>query len=181
MKLIAVELSWMLVLALFGSSSWVDIDCRWQFIMHWVLESGSWSSAYELQDQCGTNWWKKASMKDTFSRWTAEFHLCPEYLEMGQSKLVICINPPPLLVCNLLIELADLRAQGYLEDFRLHHYMQIWQVRLRSSRRGASSARTTSWLSWRFPSDASSHIIQHFAEWRLPHMKEYMQALSSRQ
>ena len=32
---------------------------------------------------------RKAARKEVFSRWTAEFHLCPEYIEFGQSKLTL--------------------------------------------------------------------------------------------
>ena len=34
---------------------------------------------------------RKAARKETFSRWTAELHLCPEYVEFGQSKLTLFI------------------------------------------------------------------------------------------
>ena len=122
---------------------------------------------------------RKAARKEVFSGWKADFHLCPEYIEFGQSKFYLVLVAS-LVVMHLLIELTDLKAQGHIDAFRLHHYMMVWQVKVRASRRGASSARANSWQTWRFPSDLPVSILQLCSPWRLHHMKEYVDALVPR-
>ena len=78
----------------------------------------------------------------------------------------------------VLIELTNLKAQGHIDDFRLHHYMQVYQVKVRAGRRGG--ARASSWQTWRFPSDLPTSILQLCSPWRLPHMADYVNALAPR-
>ena len=59
--------------------------------VHHVLGAKKWILKFSIRTQ-GSMWDKlvrKAARKETFSRWTAEFHLCPEYIEFGQSKLTL--------------------------------------------------------------------------------------------